>query len=81
MEILTKDAACPFLWVLYTAGDPIPFGAVAGGRHVDRSDTCLVKVDHDDFEYFGYQLRRIKKLMGHIPQLIPQTSIVITVRR
>ena len=63
IEILTKDAACPLLWMPYAAGDPLPLGAVAGGRHADGSKTYVIKVYHKYFQYFGYYYT--KSLVGN----------------
>ena len=56
IEILTVDATCPLPWMSYTAGEPLPFGAVTGGRLADGSETYVVKVNHSDNEcvVFGY---------------------------
>ena len=53
IEFLAKDPACPLLWMAYTAGEPLPFGAVAGGSLADGSATYVAKIYHDRF-LFGY---------------------------
>ena len=46
LEILTKNAACQVPWMSYTDGEPLPFGAVPGGRLPDGSATYVAKVTH-----------------------------------
>ena len=53
IEFLAKDPACPLPWMPYTAGGPLPVGAVIGGRLADGSPTYVAKVYHDRF-FFGY---------------------------
>ena len=56
IEILTVDATCPLPWMPYTASEPLPVGAVIGGRLADGSETYVVKVNHNNnqFVVFGY---------------------------
>ena len=56
IEILTKNAACQVPWMSYTAGEPLPFGAVPGGRLPDGSATYVAKVAHhsDGEQLVGY---------------------------
>ena len=49
IEFLTKDPACPLPWMSYTAGEPLPSGAVIGGRLVDGSATYVAKVYDEAF--------------------------------
>ena len=53
IEFFAKDPACPLPWMPYTAGGPLPVGAVIGGRLADGSPTYVAKVYHDRF-LFGY---------------------------
>ena len=56
IEILTVDATCPLPWMSYTASEPLPVGAVIGGRLADGSETYVVKVNHNNNQIvvFGY---------------------------
>ena len=54
IEILSKDPVCPLPWMPYTAGEPLPFGAVTGGRLRDGSATYVAKVTHNGDVNFGY---------------------------
>ena len=54
IELLIKDATCPLPWIPYTAGEPLPFGAVAGGHLDDGSATYVAKVIHNGYAVFGY---------------------------
>ena len=53
-EILTKDAACPLPWMPYTAGEPLPSGAVTGGHLADRSVLYVAKIVDNNYMFFGY---------------------------
>ena len=50
IELLTVDATCPLPWMSYTACEPLPVGAVTGGRLADGSETYVVKVIHNKNE-------------------------------
>ena len=54
IEILTKDAACPLPWMSYTAGEPLPSGAVTGGHLADGSAVYLAKIADNNYLFFGY---------------------------
>ena len=55
IKILTKDPACPLPWMLYTAGEPLPPGAVTGGRLADGQPTHIAKIVHNNGDIaFGY---------------------------
>ena len=54
VELLMKDATCPLPWMPYTAGEPLPIGAFAGGHLADGSATYVAKVVHNDYVVFGY---------------------------
>ena len=54
VEILTKDVACHLPWMPYTAGEPLPFGAVTGGRLADGSVIYVAKINNHDHSFFGY---------------------------
>ena len=54
IEILTKDAACPLPWMPYTAGEPLPSGAVAGGHLADGSALYVMKIADNNYMFFGY---------------------------
>ena len=54
IEILSKATDCPLPWMSYTAGEPLPPGAVTGGRHTDGSETYVVKVWHNNGYVVGY---------------------------
>ena len=54
VETLSKDADCPLPWRPYKAGEPLPSGAVAGGRHSDEAETYLIRVLHNSAYVFGY---------------------------
>ena len=55
IEFLAKNASCPLPWMSYTAGEPLPFGAVTGGRFADGSDTYVARVHHKNKIFrFGY---------------------------
>ena len=54
IEFLFKDADCPLPWMLYTAGEPLPYGAVTGGNISDGSATYLAKINHEGTLMFGY---------------------------
>ena len=41
-------------WMPYTAGEPLPFGAVIGGRLPDGSATYVAKVIHNSDVVFSY---------------------------
>ena len=44
IELLLKDATCPLPWMPYTAGEPLPLGAVAGGHLADGSAIYVAKI-------------------------------------
>ena len=54
IEILMVDAACPFPWMTYTAGEPLPAGAIAGGHLADRTTTYVVRITLNGKANFGY---------------------------
>ena len=54
IELLMKDATCPLPWIPYTAGEPLPFGAVAGGHLADGSAIYVAKMIHNSYAVFGY---------------------------
>ena len=54
IELLIKDATCPFPWMSYTAGEPHPSGAVAGGHLDDGSATCVARVIHGGYAVIAY---------------------------
>ena len=54
IEFLSKDATCPLPWMPYTAGEPLPLGAVAGGHLADGSATYVARVMHNNRFVFGY---------------------------
>ena len=54
IEILLLDTACPFPWMPYMAGEPLPSGAVVGGHLADGTTTYVVKVTHNGKANFGY---------------------------
>ena len=54
IEFLSKDPACLLPWMPYTAGEPLPVGAVTGGRLNDGSATYAAKIFHDGNANFGY---------------------------
>ena len=54
IEFLSKDPACPVPWMPYKAGEPLPVGAVTGGRLNDGSATYVAKIIHDGNANFGY---------------------------
>ena len=57
IELLLKDATCPLPWMPYTAGEPLPSGAVAGGRLTDGSAMYVAKIisgkGHVVFGYYN----------------------------
>ena len=55
LEILTRNTACQVPWKPYTAGEPLPFGAVSGGRLTDGSAMYVAKLTHSNGEQLiGY---------------------------
>ena len=54
IEILTKDTACPLPWMPYTAGEPLPSGAVAGGHLADGSALYVMKIADNPKESLAY---------------------------
>ena len=54
IELLIKDATCPFPWMSYTAGEPHPSGAVAGGHLDDGSATYVARVIHGGYAVIAY---------------------------
>ena len=54
IEILTKHPACPVPWMPYTAGEPLPVGAVTGGHLADGSTTYVARLIHNGEMVFGY---------------------------
>ena len=54
IEFLLKDPVCPVLWMPFTAGEPLPFGAAIGGRLTTRSATYVTQVIQNGLAVFGY---------------------------
>ena len=54
IEVLTKNVVCIVRWLPYTAGEPLPHGAVTGGHLADGSAVYVVKVTDNNNPFFGY---------------------------
>ena len=55
IQLMYKDATCPSPWMPYTAGEPLPSGAVPGGHLADGSATYVARImDSNELLVFGY---------------------------
>ena len=54
IELLIKDATCSLPWMPYIAGEPLPFGAVAGGHLADGTATYVAKVIRNRYAVIGH---------------------------
>ena len=72
IEILTKHATCPVPWMPYTTGEPLPVGAVTGGRLPDGSTTYVARITHNGELVFGYY--NLRSALAYYEYYGPQTT-------
>ena len=53
-QLLRISPACTSLWVPYTAGDPLPKGAIIGGQTVDGDQVWIIRFSQQGVVISGY---------------------------